>query len=157
RRSVEVILAPTTLTLQSLSMQINRRQFKLAAQNFYWRDHGAFTGEVSARQLNGIVEYALIGHSERRHIFHETDKDIRNKVQAAVRNKIRPVLLIGETAWEKSNGETEAVLQDQLVGGLLNLTSEELESVVIGYEPVWAIGTGDKATPSDVVKAIRTI
>jgi len=157
RRSVEVILAPTTLTLQSLSMQINRRQFKLAAQNFYWRDHGAFTGEVSARQLNGIVEYALIGHSERRHIFHETDKDIRNKVQAAVRNKIRPVLLIGETAWEKSNGETEAVLQDQLVGGLLNLTSEELESVVIGYEPVWAIGTGDKAIPSDVVKAIRTI
>lgn len=157
RRDVEVILAPTTLTLQSLSMQVNRRQFKLAAQNLYWRDHGAFTGEVSARQLNGIVDYALIGHSERRHIFRETEKDIRYKVQAAIRNKIRPVLLIGETSFERANGETEAVLQDQLVGGLLNLTSDEVESVIIGYEPVWAIGTGDHAMPEDVTKAIKSI
>lgn len=157
RRDVEVILAPTTLTLQSLSMQVNRRQFKLAAQNMYWRDNGAYTGEVSARQLQGIVDYALIGHSERRHIFHETDKDIRYKVQAAIRNKIKPVLLIGETTSERANGETEAVLQDQLVGGLLNLTSEEVESVIIGYEPVWAIGTGVHAMPEDVTKAIKSI
>lgn len=157
RRDVEVILAPTTLTLQSLSMQVNRRQFKLAAQNLFWRDNGAFTGEVSARQLQGIADYALIGHSERRHIFHETDKDIRYKVQAAIRNKIRPVLLIGETSFERTNGETEAVLQDQLVGGLLNLTSEELDSVIIAYEPVWAIGTGENALPADVTKAIKSI
>lgn len=157
RRNVEVILAPTTLTLQSLSMQVNRRQFKLAAQNFYWRDHGAFTGEVSARQLNGIADYALIGHSERRHIFHETEKDIRNKVQAAIRNKIKPILLIGETSFERANGETEAVLQDQLVGGLLNLTSEDISSVVVAYEPVWAIGTGNQALPDDVVKAVKSI
>lgn len=157
RRDVEVILAPTTLTLQSLSMQVNRRQFKLAAQNLYWRDHGAYTGEVSARQLNGIADYALIGHSERRHIFHETDKDIRYKVQAAIRNRIRPVLLIGETSYERASGETEAVLQDQLVGGLLNLTSEELESVIVAYEPVWAIGTGVNAMPDDVSRAIKSI
>jgi triosephosphate isomerase len=157
RRDVEVILAPTTLTLQTLSMQVNRRQFKLAAQNMYWRDNGAFTGEVSARQLHGVVDYVLIGHSERRHIFNETEKDIRNKVQAAIRNRIKPVLLIGETSYERANGETEAVLQDQLVGGLLNLTSEEIDEVIIGYEPVWAIGTGEHAMPEDVTRAIKSI
>jgi len=156
-RDVEVVLAPTLLALQPVSLQIDRRQFKLAAQNFYWRDHGAFTGEVSAAQLRGLVEYALVGHSERRHVFHEHDKDIRSKVQAAVRNGIRPVLCIGETAHERSSGETADVLHDQLLGGLANVTSEELGQVVIAYEPVWAIGTGNNATPDDVKKAVRAI
>src|ERR1700761_4941284 len=93
-RDVEVVLAPTMLTLQTLSLQINRRQFKLAAQNFYWRDSGAYTGEVSATQLRGIVDFALVCHSERRHVFNESDKDIRAKVQAAIRNGIKPVLCI---------------------------------------------------------------
>ena len=157
RRDVEVVLAPTMLALQTLSVQVNHRQFKLAAQNFYWRDHGAYTGEVSATQLRGIVQYGLVGHSERRHIFHETDKDIRAKVQAAVRNHIRPVLCVGETIQERTNGETDMVLHDQLMGGLANITSEELEEVVIAYEPVWAIGTGVNAKPDDVKRAIKTI
>lgn len=156
-RSIEVIIAPTMLALQTLSLQVNYRQFKLAAQNFYWRDQGAFTGEVSATQLRGIVSYALVGHSERRHIFHETDKDTRAKVQAAIRNGIRPVLCIGETASERAVGETQDVLHDQLIGGLANVTSEELEDIVIAYEPVWAIGTGQNALPSDVTSAIRSI
>ncbi|HEV7952348.1 MAG TPA: triose-phosphate isomerase [Candidatus Saccharimonadales bacterium] len=156
-RDVEVVLAPTLLALQSLSLQIDRRQFKLAVQNLYWRDHGAYTGEVSATQLRGIVDYALVGHSERRHVFNESDKDTRNKVQAAIRNHIHPVLCIGETASERAAGETHDVLHDQLVGGLANVTSEELEQVIIAYEPVWAIGTGDNALPSDVVKAIAAI
>lgn len=157
RRDVEVVLAPTLLALQSLSLQVNRRQFKLAVQNLYWRDSGAFTGEVSATQLHGIVDYAIIGHSERRHIFHETDKDIRNKVQAAIRNRIKPILCIGETASERAYGETNDVLHDQLVGGLANVTSEELSDIVIAYEPVWAIGTGNNALPDDVKKAVETI
>jgi triosephosphate isomerase (TIM) len=156
-RNVEVVLAPTMLTLQSLSLQVNRRQFKLAAQNFYWRDSGAYTGEVSATQLRGIVDFALVGHSERRHVFHEHDKDIRAKVQAAVRNGIIPVLCIGETAAERTDGETEDVLRDQLVGGLANVTSGDLENVIIAYEPVWAIGTGNNAVPKDVTDAIHTI
>lgn len=156
-RDVEVVLAPTYLALQSVSLQINRRQFKLAAQNFYWRDHGAYTGEVSAAQLRGLVDYALVGHSERRHIFHEHAKEIRSKVQAAVRCGIKPVLCIGETAHERATNETIAVLHDQILGGLANITSEELANVVIAYEPVWAIGTGDNATPHDVAKAIRAI
>jgi triosephosphate isomerase len=157
RRDVEVILAPTLLALQSLSLQIDRRQFKLAVQNLYWRDHGAYTGEVSATQLRGIVDYAIVGHSERRHVFNESDKDTRNKVQAAIRNHIYPVLCIGETASERAAGETHDVLHDQLVGGLANVTSDELENVIIAYEPVWAIGTGDNALPNDVTKAITAI
>ncbi|MDK2898865.1 MAG: triosephosphate isomerase [Patescibacteria group bacterium] len=157
RRDVEVILAPTTLTLQSLSLQVNLRQFKLASQNFYWRDHGSYTGEVSATQLRGIVQYGLVGHSERRHIFCESDKDICNKVAAAIRNHIRPVLCIGETAWERSNGETYDILQDQLIGGLANITSDELSQVVIAYEPVWAVGTGQNALPTYVSAAAKAI
>ncbi|MDB5167227.1 MAG: tpiA [Candidatus Saccharibacteria bacterium] len=156
-RDVEVVLAPTSLVLQSLSLQINTRQFKLAAQNFYWRDQGAYTGEISASQLRGIVQYALVGHSERRHVFHESDKDIRAKVQAAIRNHIKPILCVGETAFERSEGETSDVLHDQLIGGLANVTSEELEHIVIAYEPVWAIGSGLNAVPGDVTAAIRAI
>ncbi|HEU4831034.1 MAG TPA: triose-phosphate isomerase, partial [Candidatus Saccharimonadales bacterium] len=116
-----------------------------------------YTGEVSATQLRGMVQYGLVGHSERRHIFGETDKDMRNKVEAAVRNRIRPILCIGETAWERASGETHDILHDQLIGGLANVTSEELEQVVIAYEPVWAIGTGQNALPSDVSAAIKAI
>ncbi len=158
-RTVDVVLAPTMLTLQSLSLQVNYRQFKLAAQDLYWRDHGAFTGEVSASQLRGVVQYAIVGHSERRHIFHESDKDTRNKVQAAIRNGISPILCIGETAAERAMNETIHVLHDQLVGGLANVTSEELNEITIAYEPVWAIGTGNNATSEDVrvvEKAIRS-
>jgi len=156
-RNIEVVLAPTMLALQTLSLQVNFRQFRLAAQNFYWRDHGAYTGEVSATQLRGIVSYGLVGHSERRHIFQETDKDTRAKVQAAIRNGIRPVLCVGETAGERAAGETRDVIHDQLLGGLANITSEELSEVVIAYEPVWAIGTGKNALPTDVTEAIVSI
>lgn len=156
-RNVEVVVAPTMLALQTLSLQINHRQFKLAAQNFYWRDHGAYTGEVSATQLRGIVSYGLVGHSERRHVFNESDKDTRAKVQAAIRNGIRPVLCVGETASERTAGETKDIIHDQLLGGLANITSEELPSVIIAYEPVWAIGTGNSAVPADVIEAVVSI
>lgn len=156
-RDVEVVLAPTLLALQPVSLQINRRQFKLAVQNLYWRDHGAYTGEVSAAQLRGLVEYAIIGHSERRHVFHEHAKDIRNKVQAAIRSGISPILCVGETAHQRAVGETNEVIHDQIISGLANITSEEFDQVVIAYEPVWAIGTGNNASPDDVKKVIRTI
>lgn len=155
--NVEVVLAPSTLALQSLSLQVDHRQFKLAAQNLYWRDSGAFTGEVSAHQLRGIVQYAIIGHSERRHVFHESDKEIRDKVQAAIRNDLKPILCIGETAGERTGGEMHDVLHDQLIGGLANVTSEEFDRITIAYEPVWAIGTGNNASPHDVKAAEKAI
>ncbi|MGV9001549.1 MAG: triose-phosphate isomerase [Candidatus Saccharimonadaceae bacterium] len=156
-RNLEVVIAPTMLAMQTLSLQVNYRQFKLAAQNFYWRDHGAYTGEVSATQLSGVVSYGLVGHSERRHVFNESDKDTRAKVQAAIRNGIRPVLCVGETAGERTAGETRDIIHDQLLGGLANVTSEELPQVIIAYEPVWAIGTGNNALPTDVTEAIVSI
>lgn len=154
---VEVVLAPTMLSLQPLHLQVQHHHFNLAAQNFYWKDSGAFTGEVAAAQLRGLVKYALVGHSERRHIFGEHGRDLRNKVQAAFRNDIIPVLCVGETAHERADGETNDVLHDQLVGGLSNITSEEAEKIVIAYEPVWAIGTGQTATSGDIERAIRAI
>ena len=157
RRDVEVVLAPTILTLQSLSLQIDNRKFKLAAQNFYWRDDGAFTGEVSANQLRGLVKYGLVGHSERRHVFHEPGRDTGRKVQAAIRHGIRPVLCVGETAFERSEGETRDILHDQLVAGLANVTSTDMKELAIAYEPVWAIGTGNNATPTDVKQVARAI
>lgn len=156
-RNIETVLFPTMLALQSISLQIEHRQFKLGAQNFYWRDHGAFTGEVSATQLRGLVKYALVGHSERRHTFHEHGRDLGRKVQAAIRNGIRPVLCVGETASDRAYGETQDILHDQLVAGLANVTSEDMEHVIIAYEPVWAIGTGDSATPQDTLEAVRMI
>lgn len=156
-RDVEVVIAPTLLALQPVSLQIHHHDFKLAAQNFYWRDDGAFTGEVSANQLRGLVQYGLVGHSERRHVFNESSKDIRAKVQAAYRNSIVPVLCVGETAGERATGETNDILHDQLVGGLSNITGEEVEHLVVAYEPVWAIGTGNNATPSDVETAVKAI
>lgn len=143
---VEMILAPPALALQTLSLQAKRRQFKLCAQNVYYKDRGAFTGEISATMLRGLVQYVLVGHSERRHIFGETDKDVRAKVQAVLRNELTPVLCIGETADERINGETKHVLHDQITGGLANVSSDEISDIVIAYEPVWAISSGDDFT-----------
>lgn len=156
-RDVEVVLCPNMLALQSLSLQANYRQFKLGAQNCDWHDEGAYTGEISATMLRGVVQYVIVGHSERRYGFGERDADIRKKVQAVVRNGMRPILCVGETATERTDGETKHVLHDQIVSGLANITSEEISQVVIAYEPVWAIGTGRNAKPHDVAAAVALI
>ncbi|MBL8159142.1 triose-phosphate isomerase [Candidatus Saccharibacteria bacterium] len=155
---VEAVIAPTTLALQSVSLQLkHHRKFKLAAQNCFWRDFGAYTGEVSAHMLRGLAQYVILGHSERRHLFGEIDKDIRLKVQAAVRNQMQPILCVGETGQERLDGDTGFILHDQVTAGLANITSEEISRVVIAYEPVWAIGTGDNAKPHDVTQAMKLI
>lgn len=162
-RYVEVVLAPSMLVLQPLSTQIDRRKFRLAAQNAYHKDEGAFTGEVSFTMLQDLVHYVIIGHSERRHVFNEDLEMVRDKVTACVRNGISPVICIGETKQERLEGETKQVIHDQLVSALSNLTSEDIEKVVIAYEPVWAISGGkdyknhEIATPGEVEKIARYI
>lgn len=156
-RNIEVVLAPSMLTLQPLSLQIDRRKFKLAAQNAYFRDEGAFTGEVSFAMLRGLIQYCIIGHSERRHIFDESLPMIRDKVAAAVRNEIVPILCVGETKTDRADGETKQVLHDQLMSGLGELTAREVGQMAIAYEPVWAIGTGDIAGPDKVGEAVAYI
>lgn len=157
RRDVEVVLAPSMLVLQPLSVQIDRRKFRLAAQNAYFRDEGAFTGEVSFTMLRDLVHYVIVGHSERRHIFSEDLDMIRDKVAASVRNEITPILCVGETKRERSDGETKQVLHDQLMTALHNLTSREVGEMVIAYEPVWAIGTGDVAKPDQIEETVDYI
>ncbi len=154
-RSVEVVLAPSMLVLQPLSIQIDRRKFRLCAQNAFHKDEGAFTGEVSFTMLRDLVHYAIIGHSERRIYFGENQDMIRDKVTAAVRNGITPILCVGETKTERRQGETNQVLHDQLSTALHGLTAREVANMVIAYEPVWAISTfdGDLAKPDQVEKA----
>jgi triosephosphate isomerase len=158
-QDIEVVLAPSLLTLQPLSLQIDRRKFRLAAQNAYFKDEGAFTGEVSFTMLRDLVHYVIIGHSERRLYFHEDLDVVRDKVAAAIRNEITPILCVGETQIERRAGETKQVLHDQIMSALSNLTDHEVGEVVIAYEPVWAISTfsGILAKPDEVKQAIQFI
>ncbi len=158
-RDIEVVLAPSLLVLQPLSMQIDRRKFRLATQNAFHQDDGAFTGEVSFTMLRDLVHYAIIGHSERRKYFGETNALIRDKVAAAVRNEIVPVLCVGETAHERKVGETRRVLHEQITTALSNLTARDVDKIVIAYEPVWAISTfgGKLAKPTEVEREIAYI
>ena len=162
-RDIEIVLAPTMLTLQPLSLQIDRRKFRLAAQNAYWRDEGPFTGEVSFTMLRELVHYALVGHSERRRVFEESLETVRDKTAAAIRNEITPILCVGETKVERDEGETKQVLHDQLMSALSNLTPAEVADMVIAYEPVWAISDGSNfkehlmAKPDQVSAAVKYI
>lgn len=158
-RDVEVVIAPNFLALQPMHMQLDRRKFKLAAQNAYNRDSGAFTGEVSFSMLRHLVKYVIVGHSERRLYFEESLDTVRDKVAAAIRNEISPILCVGETDHERKNGETKQVLHDQLVTALSNLTSDEIENVVIAYEPIWAISTfgAELAKPAYVANELAFI
>jgi triosephosphate isomerase (TIM) len=159
RRDIEVVLAPSLLTLQPVSLEIDRHKFGLAAQNAYYKDEGAFTGEVSFTMLRDLVQYVIVGHSERRIYFNETLETVRDKVQAAIRNEISPILCVGETQHERAAGETKRVIHDQVVTALSNLTAEEVEKVVIAYEPVWAISTfgGEIAKPDAIKKVVDQI
>ncbi|MCA9324075.1 triose-phosphate isomerase [Candidatus Saccharibacteria bacterium] len=153
RQSIEVVLLPNVLTLQPLSVQLDRRKFRLGAQDGYFEDAGAYTGEVSMAMLRDLVHYVLVGHSERRHVFNENDDVAAKKMQAAVRNGIMPILCVGETLQERLAGETNQILHNQLSAGLMNLTAREVSASVIAYEPVWAIGTGEFAKPDQVARA----
>ena len=161
-RGLEIIIAPSAISLPSLSLQLerNKSNIKLAAQNFYQKDFGAYTGEISIAQLRGVVSYALIGHSERRFIFGETNKDISQKVAAAIRSGITPILCIGETENQRNFGETIDVLRDELLGGLSEIDTEDVKKCLIAYEPVWAISTSKQArpaTPDEIAASIQLI
>lgn len=159
-KDLEVVLAPSMLALQPLSVQLDRRKFRLAAQNAYFRDEGPFTGEVSFTMLRELVHYVIVGHSERRRVFHEDLDMIKEKIAAAYRNEITPILCVGETRHERDEGETKQVLHDQLLSGLSNLTPSEVSRIVIAYEPVWAISDGSNysdhfiAKPQQVAEAV---
>ncbi|HSX14740.1 MAG TPA: triose-phosphate isomerase [Candidatus Saccharimonadales bacterium] len=153
----EVVLCPPMLDVYPVSRELDDKKFKLGAQNLYFEDNGAFTGETSAAMLKGLVDYAIIGHSERRQVFGEDNLLVAKKVAAALRNRIQPILCVGETLLERSEELTSRVVVDQLTVGLHFVSKEDLDQVVVAYEPIWAIGTGNFARPDDVIPVARLI
>ena len=145
---VEIVVAPVFTALSNVHDVINGSNIQLAAQDLYWEDSGAFTGEVSAPMLKDVgCDYVIIGHSERRQYFGETNETVNQKVKAALSHELKPIICVGELLEERETGKTESVIEDHVKGGIGELTESEIESCVIAYEPVWAIGTGKTATP----------
>jgi len=156
-QDVKVIISPTFLTLYSVFNELNHRKFSLAAQNGYFEDSGAYTGEVSFSMMRGLVDYAIVGHSSRRIYFHESLEEVRDKVKAAIRNNIRPIICIGETKPERLEGATFQVIHDQLTTAIYQLTAEEVSKVIFAYEPIWAISSFDAepSKPDDMQKVLH--
>ncbi|MDE0682749.1 MAG: triose-phosphate isomerase [Candidatus Poribacteria bacterium] len=145
---VEIIVAPPFTALAAVSDVITDSNIRLSAQDVYSEDSGAFTGEVSAPMLKDVgCDYVIIGHSERRQYFGETNESVNQKVKAALAHGLKPIICVGELLEEREAGRTEAVIEDHVTGGIASLAAAELLSCVIAYEPVWAIGTGKTATP----------
>ena len=152
---VEVVIIPPFTALAKVSEALGRAQnIKVGAQNMYWAKSGAFTGEISASLLRDLfVHYVVLGHSERRTLFGETDEMVNRKVRAALEAKLRPIVCVGETLDQRDKGNVEKILAIQLHGSLAGLKPKELRDSVIAYEPVWAIGTGRNATPQEAQEA----
>ena len=145
---VEVAVCPTFTSLATAVEVLKGSNVKVGAQNIHWAENGAFTGEISGAMLKEIgVEYVIIGHSERRQYFGETDETVNKRMQAALANGLKPILCIGETLEEREGNKTEAVLEQQLKGAFADICECKMDQITIAYEPVWAIGTGKTATP----------
>jgi triosephosphate isomerase len=148
RRDVDVLVAPPFTALHAVAAARQGSDIALAAQDVHWEKEGAFTGEVSAAMLQDAgCTHAIVGHSERRQLFGETDETVARKVQAALRQGLTPIVCVGETLAEREAGRIQEVVERQVERALRALSPEEVASLVIAYEPVWAIGTGRNATP----------
>ncbi len=144
----EIVLGPPFTSLQAVSEAIKGTNIALSAQNMHWEDKGAFTGEISAEMLLDLgCRYVIIGHSERRQYFGETDETVNKKVKQALKKGLLPIMCVGETLAEREAGKLNEIINRQVTGGLKDLTADDMKKVVIAYEPVWAIGTGKTATP----------
>ena len=144
----EIVVATPFTAISDVAKAVAGTNIKVAAQNMHWEEKGAFTGEIAPCMLKELgVEYVILGHSERREYFGETNEIINKKVKAALKNGITPILCVGEKLADREAGNTENVVKDHTVGGMKDLTKEEAAKVVIAYEPVWAIGTGKTASP----------
>jgi triosephosphate isomerase len=151
---VEIVIAPPFTSLRTAVEAAHASNIGIAAQNLHWEREGAFTGEVSAGMIKEAgAEYVIIGHSERRRLFFETDETVNRKLASAVAAHLTPIVCIGETLEQRDGNETLAVLDRQIKQGLDGLTADQISGLVIAYEPVWAIGTGRNATPAQAGEA----
>ena len=154
----EVVVCVPYTDLWAVADAIKGSKIKLGAENVAWADNGAFTGEISAEMLKEIgVEYVIIGHSERRQYFGETDASVNARLVQALKNDLKPIVCVGETLTEREKNKTKRVLKKQVLEGFANITADDFKNIVIAYEPVWAIGTGKTATAEDANKTIGYI
>jgi len=144
----DVIICPPFVNLETAGALLKGWVIKLGAQNVYFEESGAFTGEISAAMLKGVgCEYVILGHSERRTIFGESDQVINKKLKTAVKNGLKPIFCVGETLEEREKGIAFKIIEEQIRNGLNSFNESGLENLIVAYEPVWAIGTGRNATP----------
>jgi triosephosphate isomerase len=147
---VEMVLCPPFTALAAVAGQLSGTNIALGAQNMYWADEGAFTGEIAPGMLKEIgCRYVILGHSERRQYFGDTDETVNKKVHAALKYGLKPIVCVGERLEERESGTTEAVVRSQVQGSLAGLAPEQAAGLVVAYEPVWAIGTGRTASAED--------
>jgi len=147
----DVIVCPPFTSLSEASKLVKGTMIKLGAQNMHFEDNGAFTGEVSAAMLKSVgCEFVILGHSERRHIFGESDEVINKKIKKALAAGLKPIFCIGELLEERENGTTNDVVKKQVLKGLDGISAEDMKNIIVAYEPVWAIGTGKTASPAQV-------
>ncbi|GAA0362950.1 triose-phosphate isomerase [Alkalibacterium iburiense] len=155
---VDAVIGAPNVFMQSMVDLVVDSDLKIAAQNCYFEDEGAFTGETSPKVLGDLgVHYVIIGHSERRELFHETDEDINKKAHAVFRNGMLPIICVGETLEQKEAGQTNTLVADQVKAALKGLTDDQVKEAVIAYEPIWAIGTGKTATAEDANDTISVV
>jgi triosephosphate isomerase len=144
----DIVLAPPFTSIPAVAETIKGTNMALSAQDLFWEEKGAFTGEISAEMLLDLgCKYVIIGHSERRQFFGETEETVNRKVRQALNKGLLPIVCVGELLSEREAGKANEVIERQVVGGLKGVTSAEMQKIVIAYEPVWAIGTGKTATP----------
>ena len=156
--NAEIVLCVPYIDLFYALLTVQGTNIKIGAQNMYFEESGAYTGEVSGKMLRSIgVKYVIIGHSERRTIFGETDDIINKKVKSALSNKLKPILCVGETLEQREAGKAHKVITKQTKKALEGLTDKQVSSIIIAYEPVWAIGTGKTATKEDANESIKAI
>lgn len=155
--NVEIAVCPPAVDLYLVKMLLEGTNIGLGAQNMHWEESGAFTGEISPIMVKDLCKYVIIGHSERRQYFGETDETVNKKVKAALHHGLIPIICIGETLEEKEAGQTERVCERQALAALDGLTAVEVATSVIAYEPIWAIGTGRSATSADANETISYI
>jgi len=158
-KDVDIVVCPPFVALAVVKDLLLDTDIAIGAQNIHWEDLGAFTGEVSAPMLKAEgVQYVIIGHSERRQFFAETDETVNKRIRAALKNELTPIVCVGEVLQQREKGETMKVIETQCRGAFQGLSREDMVKLVIAYEPVWAIGTGKTATPDqaqEVHKFIR--
>ncbi|WP_062532199.1 triose-phosphate isomerase [Jeotgalibaca dankookensis] len=148
--NVDSVVGAPTLFLEKMVEDTKGTELKVAAQNSYFEDSGAFTGEVSPYALGELgVDYVILGHSERREYFHETDEDVNKKVHAVFRNGMTPIVCCGETLEQREAGETAEWIKGQITNALKDLTEGQVSNLVIAYEPIWAIGTGKSSSAEE--------